>query len=65
MVGLPLSLSGQSGPAARAALRGLPDRQREALILRYYLDLNEEQIAATMGTSMIRVTARATAQAVR
>jgi RNA polymerase sigma-70 factor (sigma-E family) len=33
------------------ALRRLPVRQREALVLRYYLDLPEAQIAATMGIS--------------
>lgn len=33
------------------ALRGLPLRQREAVVLRYYLDLPEAQIAATMGIS--------------
>jgi RNA polymerase sigma-70 factor (sigma-E family) len=33
------------------ALRGLPLRQREALVLRYYLDLPEAQIAAAMGIS--------------
>ena len=33
------------------ALRGLPARQREALVLRYFLDLPEAQIAATMGIS--------------
>jgi RNA polymerase sigma-70 factor (sigma-E family) len=38
-------------PAARAALRGLPPRQREAIVLRYYSDLSEEQIAAAMGIS--------------
>jgi RNA polymerase sigma factor (sigma-70 family) len=31
------------------ALRLLPGRQREALVLRYYLDLTDEEIAATMG----------------
>src|SRR5580704_12754798 len=31
------------------ALRGLPDRQREVLALRYYLDLPDDQIAAAMG----------------
>jgi RNA polymerase sigma-70 factor (sigma-E family) len=31
------------------ALRTLPHRQREALVLRYYLDLSEAEIAATMG----------------
>lgn len=38
-------------PAARAALRGLPDRQREAIVLRYYAGLSEGEIAAAMGIS--------------
>jgi RNA polymerase sigma-70 factor (sigma-E family) len=33
------------------ALRGLPDRQRQALVLRYWLDLSEADVAATMGIS--------------
>jgi RNA polymerase sigma-70 factor (sigma-E family) len=33
------------------ALRGLPERQREVLALRYYLDLSEADIAATLGIS--------------
>lgn len=33
------------------ALRELPTRQREALVLRYYADLSEAQIAAAMGIS--------------
>jgi RNA polymerase sigma-70 factor (sigma-E family) len=33
------------------ALRGLPDRQREVLALRYYLDLSEADIAETLGIS--------------
>ena len=37
--------------AVVAALRKLPDRQREALVLRYYGDLTEAQIAAAMGIS--------------
>jgi RNA polymerase sigma factor (sigma-70 family) len=34
-----------------AALRTLPDRQREVLALRYYLDLSEAEIAVTLGIS--------------
>jgi RNA polymerase sigma factor (sigma-70 family) len=33
------------------ALRGLPERQREVLVLRYYLDLSEADIAQTLGIS--------------
>lgn len=34
-----------------AALGALPVRQREVLVLRYYLDLSEHDIAATLGIS--------------
>jgi RNA polymerase sigma-70 factor (sigma-E family) len=34
-----------------AALRALPARQREVLVLRYYADLSETQIAAVLGIS--------------
>jgi RNA polymerase sigma-70 factor (sigma-E family) len=34
-----------------AALRRLPQRQREVLVLRYYADLSEADIAETMGIS--------------
>jgi RNA polymerase sigma-70 factor (sigma-E family) len=37
--------------AVIVALRALPDRQREALVLRYYGDLSEAQIATAMGIS--------------
>ena len=37
--------------AVLEALRRLPDRQREVLVLRYYLDLPEAEIAATLGIS--------------
>ena len=33
------------------AMRALPDRQREVLALRYYLDLSEADIASTLGIS--------------
>jgi RNA polymerase sigma-70 factor (sigma-E family) len=45
-----------------SALRALPARQREVLVLRYYADLSEAQIASTMGISKSAVkshTARA------
>lgn len=32
-----------------AALRGLPQRQREAIVLRYYGNLSEAEVAAAMG----------------
>ena len=37
--------------AVISALRTLPQRQREALVLKYYADLSEAQIAASMGIS--------------
>jgi RNA polymerase sigma-70 factor (sigma-E family) len=33
------------------AVRALPRRQRECIVLRYYLDLSEAEIAATLGIS--------------
>jgi hypothetical protein len=45
----PLGLLEQA--AARAALRGLPGRQREAIVLRYDAGLPEGDIAAAMGLS--------------
>ena len=35
--------------ALLAALRSLPDRQRDVLVLRFYLDLSESEIATTLG----------------
>jgi RNA polymerase sigma-70 factor (sigma-E family) len=43
------ALIGEEHAAVLAALRRLPHRQREALVLRYYLDLSEPEIAASMG----------------
>jgi RNA polymerase sigma-70 factor (sigma-E family) len=37
--------------AVLAALRRLPSRQREALVLRFYLELSEEEVAAAMKIS--------------
>jgi RNA polymerase sigma-70 factor (sigma-E family) len=37
--------------AVISALRTLPVRQREALVLKYYLDLSEEQVASVMKIS--------------
>ena len=34
-----------------AILRDLPARQREVLVLRYYLDLSEADIASALGVS--------------
>jgi RNA polymerase sigma-70 factor (sigma-E family) len=42
-------------PAVAAALQALPARQREALVLRYYADLPEAQIASAMGISRAAV----------
>jgi RNA polymerase sigma-70 factor (sigma-E family) len=41
-----------------AALRSLPRRQREVLVLRYYLDLDSAEIATTLriGTAAVRST---------
>jgi RNA polymerase sigma-70 factor (sigma-E family) len=50
--------------AVAGALRSLPARQREALVLRYYGDLSEAQAASAMGVSqgaLQRHLARATA----
>jgi RNA polymerase sigma factor (sigma-70 family) len=58
----------QGGPSEYAAvisaLRALPTRQREVLVLRYYADLSEAQIAGVTGISngaVQRHTARAMA----
>lgn len=37
--------------AVATALRNLPQRQREALVLRYYLDLSEAEISQAMGVT--------------
>ncbi len=50
------------------ALARLPRRQREALVLRYYLDLADSEIALVMGVGQSTVrstTARALAKLLR
>ncbi len=54
--GLDTATRGPVTPAAGeaavvSAVRGLPRRQREALVLRHYLSLPDGQIAAVMGIS--------------
>ena len=44
-------LVGEERRAAVAALRRLPPRQREALVLRYFADLPENETAQAMGVS--------------
>jgi RNA polymerase sigma-70 factor (sigma-E family) len=52
-------LSAEQRRSVLQALRQLPPRQREVLVLRFYLDLSEPEIAAAMsiGPSTVRSTA--------
>ena len=43
--------TGSRRTAVLEALRGLPQRQREVIALRYYLDLTEAEISTTLGIS--------------
>jgi RNA polymerase sigma-70 factor (sigma-E family) len=45
------ALIGEEHQRVLAAIRALPERQREALVLRFYLDMSEEEAARTMGIS--------------
>jgi RNA polymerase sigma-70 factor (sigma-E family) len=51
-------LSGEERRAVMDALRRLPDRQREALVLRFYFDQPDSEIARVMGVA--RGTVRST-----
>ena len=44
-------LLGEEHREVLLAVRRLPDRQREALVLRFYFGLSEEDTAAAMGIS--------------
>ena len=45
------TLIGEANREVMAALRALPARQREAVVLRYYLDLSEAQAAEAMNVA--------------
>jgi RNA polymerase sigma-70 factor (sigma-E family) len=45
------ALLGEEHREVLAAVRRLPDRQREALVLRFYLGVSEEETARAMGIS--------------
>jgi RNA polymerase sigma-70 factor (sigma-E family) len=53
------ALAGEQRSSVLAALKALPARQREVVVLRYYADLSEAQIAAAMGISKGAVKAHA------
>jgi RNA polymerase sigma-70 factor (sigma-E family) len=46
------ALLGEQRREVISALRRLPDRQRQALVLRFYLDLSDLEIAEVMGISV-------------
>ncbi len=45
------AILGEDDRAVLTAIRRLPARQREAVVLRYYLDMTEDQAAQAMGVS--------------
>ena len=46
---LSVAADAASAESAESAVRRLPGRQREALVLRFYLDVSEEETARAMG----------------
>jgi RNA polymerase sigma-70 factor (sigma-E family) len=46
-----LAILGEANRQVLLAIRRLPARQREAVVLRYYLDMTEDQAAQAMGVS--------------
>ena len=53
------AMAGEDRRAVMAAVARLPRRAREVLVLRYYLDLTDQEIAATLGISRGTVTSTA------
>ena len=51
----PAAGTGEPGSAVMSALRALSPRQREVVVLRYFADLPEAEIAAATGMSMAAV----------
>jgi DNA-directed RNA polymerase specialized sigma24 family protein len=54
-LGEPAAGTGEPGSAVMSALRALSPRQREVVVLRYFADLPEAEIAAATGMSMAAV----------
>jgi RNA polymerase sigma-70 factor (sigma-E family) len=46
-----IAILGEANQAVLAAIRRLPARQREAVVLRYYLEMSEDQAAQAMGVA--------------
>jgi RNA polymerase sigma factor (sigma-70 family) len=46
-----IAVLGEANQAVLAAIRRLPARQREAVVLRYYLEMSEDQAAQAMGVA--------------
>jgi RNA polymerase sigma factor (sigma-70 family) len=46
-----IAILGEANRDVLIAIRRLPARQREAVVLRYYLDMTEDQAARAMGVS--------------
>jgi RNA polymerase sigma-70 factor (sigma-E family) len=53
------AMTGENRRAVMAAVARLPRRAREVLVLRYYLDLTDQEIATTLGVSRGTVTSTA------
>ena len=54
-LGGPAAGTGELGPAVMSALRALSARQREVVVLRYFADLPEAEIASATGMSIAAV----------